>query len=193
MAGADLSLKRGSHQATATFLASKSRSDDALAETDGLAGQAFYAYETKRVVFATQVEHYDTDFRMDTAFLNQTGVTQGWSFLAPSFYPDAKKNGWLKRVVPFVFTNYGKDRVQGGNKYLVLPGIRLHTTRQGFFRVDFGWGQEPWAGQSVSDPAGESVRRRADPAVAERLHARAPRALCLLRRRRSLLRQRRRT
>jgi hypothetical protein len=54
---------------------------------------------------------------MDTAFLKQTGVTQGWSFLAPSFYPDAKKQAWLKRVVPFVFANYGKDRIQGGNKY----------------------------------------------------------------------------
>jgi hypothetical protein len=146
VAGADLSLKRGDHLATATFLTSTSRTPDGLQEKDGLAGQAFYSYETKALVVATQLEHYDTDFRMDTAFLNQTGVTQGWSFLAPSFYPDAKQNGWLKRVVPFVFTNYGKDRVQGGNKWLVLPGLRLHTTRQGFFRIDGGWGQEPWAG-----------------------------------------------
>jgi hypothetical protein len=147
VAGTDLSLKRGNHTATGTFLASKSRTDDGLAEKVGLAGQAFYAFETKPFVFATQVEHYDTDFQMDTAFLNQTGVTQGWSFLAPSFYPDAKKHAWLKRVVPFVFANYGKDRIQGGDKYFVLPGIRLHTTRQGFFRLDVGWGREPWAGE----------------------------------------------
>jgi hypothetical protein len=147
VAGADLSLKRGVHQATATFLASSSRTPDGQDHTDGLAGQATYVYETKPLLFITQVEHYDTDFQMDTAFLNQTGVTQGWSFLAPSFYPDAKKHGWLKRVVPFLFVNYGKDRIQGGNKYVVLPGLRLHTTRQGFFRVDGGWGQEPWAGR----------------------------------------------
>ncbi len=145
VAGADLSLKKGDHSASATFLASTSEAPDTF--SDGFAGQATYAYETKRLVFVTQGEHYDTDFQMDTAFLNQTGVTQGWSFLAPSFYPDAKKHAWLKRVVPFVFTSYGKDRVQGGNKWLVLPGIRLHTTRQGFFRLDGGWGQEPWAGQ----------------------------------------------
>ena len=58
------------------------------------------------------------------------------SFVAPSFYPDAKKHGWLKRVVPFVFANYGRDRVQGGDKYFVEPGIRFHMTRQGFFRPD---------------------------------------------------------
>ena len=116
VAGADLSFKRGDHSANATFLASSSAAADTLAKSDGLAGQATYAYETKRIVFVTQGEHYDADFQMDTAFLNQTGVTQGWSFLAPSFYPDAKKHAWLKRVVPFVFTTYGKDRVQGGNK-----------------------------------------------------------------------------
>ncbi len=147
VAGTDLSLKRGDHLATATFLASTSRAPDGLSQKDGRAGQAFYSYETKPFVFVTQAEHYDTDFRMDTAFLNQTGVTQGWSFLAPSFYPDAKKTPWLKRVVPFVFSKYGKDRVQGGNQWFVLSGIRLHMTRQGFFRLDAGWGQEPWAGQ----------------------------------------------
>jgi hypothetical protein len=145
--GTDLSLKRGDHSASATFLASSSRSSDGLTATSGLAGQVFYAYETRPFLFVTQGEHYDTGFQMDTAFLKQTGVTQGWSFAARSFYPDAKKHAWLKRVVPFVFTRYGKDRVQGGNGWFLLPGLRFHTTRQGFFRIDFGWGEEPWAGR----------------------------------------------
>jgi hypothetical protein len=147
VAGTDVSLKMGEHFASATFLASTSRTPDGLEKKDGLAGQAFYGYETKPLVAVAQVEHYDTDFQMDTAFLNQTGVTQGWTFLAPSFYPDPKKTSWLKRVVPFVFSRLGKDRVQGGNSWLVLPGIRMHFTRQGFFRADAGWGREPWAGQ----------------------------------------------
>jgi hypothetical protein len=147
VAGTDVSLKLGNHFTSGTFLASATRSPDGIETKDGLAGQVFYAYETKPIVLVTQAEHYDTDFQMDTAFVNQTGVTQGWTFIAPSFYPDPKKTPWLKRIVPFVFTRYGKDRVQGGNGYFVLPGIRMHTTRQGFFRVDAGWGREPWAGQ----------------------------------------------
>ncbi|HSD65460.1 MAG TPA: DUF5916 domain-containing protein, partial [Vicinamibacteria bacterium] len=131
VAATDVSLKLGNHFTSGTFLASATRSPDGLETKDGLAGQAFYVYETKPFLFATQVEHYDADFQMDTAFLNQTGVTQGWSFIAPSFYPDPKKTSWLKRIVPFVFTRYGKDRVQGGNGYFVLPGIRMHLTRQG--------------------------------------------------------------
>jgi hypothetical protein len=147
VASTDVSLKLGNHFTSGTFLASATRSADESQTKDGLAGQVFYAYETKPIVAVTQVEHYDTDFQMDTAFVNQTGVTQGWSFVAPSFYPDPKKTPWLKRIVPFVFTRYGRDRVQGGSGYFVLPGIRVHTTRQGFFRVDAGWGREPWAEQ----------------------------------------------
>jgi hypothetical protein len=147
VAASDLSLKLGDHFASGTFLASATRGPTGLETKHGLAGQAFYAYETKPLVFVTQIEHYDTDFQMDTAFLNQTGVTQGWSFIAPSLYPDPKRTSWLKRVVPFVFTRYGKDRVQGGNLWFLLPGIRMHLTRQGFLRMDAGWGREPWAGQ----------------------------------------------
>jgi hypothetical protein len=65
--------------------------------------------------------------------------------VALSLYPDAKKHPWLKRVVPFVFTRLAEDRVQGGRLKFVLPGLRMHLTRQGFFRVDAGWGREPWA------------------------------------------------
>ncbi len=147
VAGGDLSLRKGRHSGSATFLASTSRTSDGLEDKDGLAGQLTYVYETKPLLFIAQGEHYDTDFQMDTAFVNQTGVTQGWAFLAPSFYPDQKEHAWLKRVVPFFFSRYSKDRVQGGNTYFLLPGIRFHTTRQGFFRLDAGYGEEAWAGQ----------------------------------------------
>ena len=84
---------------------------------------------------------------MDTAFLNQTGITADWAFTALSFYPDEKKHPWLKRIVPFVFSRALRDEIQGGDGWFVLPGLRMHFTRQGFFRVDTGWGQEPWAQQ----------------------------------------------
>ena len=45
-----------------------------------------YGYETRRW-FASQIEHYDRDFQMDTAFYNRTGFTAGWSFGEINFYP----------------------------------------------------------------------------------------------------------
>ena len=46
--------------------------------TSGLAGQLYYVYDTKRWTFVSQAEHYDRDFRMDTAFINRVGITSAW-------------------------------------------------------------------------------------------------------------------
>jgi hypothetical protein len=146
--GGDVSIKKGAHGASATFLTTTTRSPDGTENKDGVGGQVFYGYETKGLAFYTQLQHYDRGFQMDTAFLNQVGITQGWTFVAPSFYPDAKKHPWFKRFVPFVFAQYGKDRVQDGLPWIVVPGIRMHFTRQGFFRIDTIFGEEPWVGHT---------------------------------------------
>ncbi|PYQ46183.1 MAG: hypothetical protein DMF77_01835 [Acidobacteria bacterium] len=142
--GADVSLRFGQQGASGTFLATTTVSPDGRDSKSGLGGQATYSFENKRVVVISQMEHYDRGFQMDTAFLNQVGITQGWSYVAPSFYPDAKKHPWFKRFVPFVFAQYGHDRIQGGGKWIVVPGVRMHFTRQGFLRIDGLVGQEPW-------------------------------------------------
>ena len=41
------------------------------------------------------------------------------------------------------------DRARG-NDHLTLPGIRFNLTRQGFFRVDRFFGEEPWLGRQFS-------------------------------------------
>jgi len=148
VAALDLSLRGGRHSFSATGLFTSSRTPDGARDTQGGGGQTSYGYETRRFVFVNQLEHYERHFQMDTAFLNQTGITADWTFAAWSFYPDEKKHPWLKRVVPFVFSRVGEDRVQGGDLRFVLPGLRMHLTRQGFFRVDTGWGREPWAQQT---------------------------------------------
>ncbi len=142
--GADVSLRFGQQGASGTFLATTTVSPDGRETKSGLGGQATYSFENKRIVVVSQMEHYDRGFQMDTAFLNQVGITQGWTFVAPSFYPDAKKHPWFKRFVPFVFAQYGHDRIQGGGKWIVVPGVRMHFTRQGFLRIDGLVGQEPW-------------------------------------------------
>ncbi len=142
VAGADVSRRWGRQSASATFLTTRSESPDGAEAGNGSGGQATYSFESKRFGFAVQGEHYDRDFQMDTAFLNQVGITQGWTYAAPSFYPDAKKYPWFKRIVPFLFFQYGRDRIQGGDPWIVVPGLRMHFTRQGFFRIDTIQGEE---------------------------------------------------
>ncbi len=148
VAGVDAKLKRGSHSASATLYATTTRSASALANKDGLGGQVYYEYASKPVVFFTQTELFDRGFQMDTAFVNQVGITQNQTYLAYRLYPDQAKNAWLKRIETFLYFRGGKDRIQRGEPWLVLPGIRINLTRQGFFRVDSFIGEEPWLGQT---------------------------------------------
>jgi hypothetical protein len=148
VAGADFSLRRGNHRASATFLATATRAPEGGAAASGLGGGVYYEYATRPLVLISQLEHYDRGFQMDTAFLSQVGITQGWLYLGPSFYPDAEKLPWLKRINPFVFARYGRDRIQGGDPWIVVPAIRFNLTRQGFVRIDTVFGEEPWLGQT---------------------------------------------
>ena len=146
--GGDLSLRWGKQSASTTFLATSTRTPEGTEDKDGLGGQFTYTFDTKGLSLATQVEHYDTGFQMDTAFLNQVGITQGWVYAAPSFYPNAQKLPWFKRFTPFVWLRYGRDRIQGGYPWLLVSGVRMNFTRQGFFRLDTSFGEEPWVGQN---------------------------------------------
>jgi hypothetical protein len=146
--GADAAWKRGNHRLTGNVLATTTKASDGSESKDGMGANAFYEYVTKAWGTSVQLEHYDRGFQMDTAFLNQVGVTQGWVFSQYNIYPDAKKTGWLKRISPFVFYRRGRDRIQDGDPWIVVPGVRFNFIRQGFFRVDTIQGEEPWLGKT---------------------------------------------
>ena len=147
VAGADLSwsIDGGSQRFTTSAFQSWTR--DIGGERSGAAVQGNYGADSQRANFAVQFEHYDRDFQMDTAFYNRTGFTSGWVYGGLNFYPDKDRYPWIRRIVPFTFTQGGRDRVAGGDDILNVSGVRLHFTRQGFFRVDWFFGREPWAGQ----------------------------------------------
>jgi hypothetical protein len=105
VAGADFSLhKRGSAlQMTAMALYSSAtaggRPPHAGPATLWTGGKSSRRYD----LFG-QIEHYDREFQMDSAFYNRTGFTSGWGFSAVSFYPSSKgRFAFVKRVVPFLF------------------------------------------------------------------------------------------
>jgi hypothetical protein len=144
---ADIALKHGDRvRWNANMILTDSATPTGESST-GVGGQASYSYDTRRVGVSGQVEHYSSDFRMDTAFINRVGITRGWQYQGLSFYPDEKRYGWLKRVNPFLWVAAADDRIQGGSELWVLPAIRFNFTRQGYFRFDVGRGHETFAHQ----------------------------------------------
>jgi hypothetical protein len=143
VAGGDLSLHfKGSHNLNAFVLGSSTAGGDDAGSGIGL--QANYGYSSRRVGIQSQIEHYDRQFVMDTAFMNRVGFTSGWGYTEYSFYPDKKRHSWVSRISPFVFMQGGHDRIQNGDEYTIVSGVRVSATRQGFFRADRVIAQEAW-------------------------------------------------
>jgi hypothetical protein len=117
------------------------------ASRSGLGAELTYSYNTNRISFEAQAEHFDRAFQMDTAFLNRVGFTAARNFFTYNFFPDKAKTPWLRRVMLLAFTQADRDRIQRGDSWLNVSGARFNFTRQGFLRVDRATGREAFAGQ----------------------------------------------
>jgi Domain of unknown function (DUF5916)/Carbohydrate family 9 binding domain-like len=141
---ADISLRpTRTQQFSTTVMTSHTGTD--LTDAYATAAQAYYSYNKRAFTFSTQLEHYGTDFQMDTAFYNRTGFTADWSYAELNFYPKSTES-WIKRITPFTWNKYGRDQVQDGNERYSNSGVRFNFTRQGFLRIDHREGHEPWQG-----------------------------------------------
>jgi hypothetical protein len=148
VAGGDLSWRVGAKQrVTGMLLYSSSRDADGGGARGGVAGSASWSYSTRRYNLQGFVEHFDREFRMDTAFYNRVGFTSGWGYADWNFYPGSGRFGWIRRITPFVYSQAGEDRIAGGSERITVPGVRVNFTRQGFLRVDRIIGHEPWLHQ----------------------------------------------
>jgi hypothetical protein len=142
-AGADLNIRLSSpQQLTASFLTTRT-TGDGVNDTNGNEAHVAYSYETRRFQSNWQVEHFDRDFQMDTAFYQRTGFTQAITYNEVNWYPGPR----LQRVHPFLFGKLGKDRIQDGHEYFFNTGLRLDFTRQGNFNIETSYGEEAWRGR----------------------------------------------
>ena len=147
VAGGDFSIRfKKKQQLSATFLESRT-AIPASTVTRGSAAQVTYNFSDRKYAVSTQIEHYAKDFQMDTAFYNRSGFTSGWGYGEWNFYPKDTSKALLKRLTLFTWNKYGRDQIQNGNERFSLVAARVSFTRQGFLRIDHGWGREPWLGR----------------------------------------------
>ena len=145
--GLDLAYKLSEHQTVNMFaLESITHATTNARARDGFGGQASYAYDSRTLSFNARAEHYDTAFRMDTAFQNRVGDTQGVLYGEYSFYPRGGSAAWLRRVRPFMQIQATHDEVQRGDELMSQAGVRMFFTRQGVFMLQRQFGHQPFAG-----------------------------------------------
>lgn len=142
-AGVDFSVRPSPPQSLSGSFLTTQTQGGGVDDTHGSEAHIDWNYETRRFRTGFQIEHYDRDFQMDTAFYQRTGFTAGVTYSEINWYPGKI----LQRIHPFLFTKYGKDRIQDGREYFVNTGFRMNFTRQGNLNVEIARGEEAWRGQ----------------------------------------------
>jgi Domain of unknown function (DUF5916)/Carbohydrate family 9 binding domain-like len=149
--GGDVSYRlKGNHNIAFNGIYSFSKSGDNGEETKGGAFTLRYLHSKKPIHMELFLEHYDPDFRMDSAFYWRTGVTKLTGFIGPKFYPNKKKVPWLKRIQPFVYAAYTHDNTTKMDDLLLIGAFTASMSKQGSIRVDFRHNKESWAGKSYA-------------------------------------------
>jgi hypothetical protein len=123
------------------------RTEEPIRRTSGLGYLGSWSYGAKNLDAFLVREHYDRDFRMDTAFYQRTGIDQTLIYFGPKFYPKLKSAPWLQRVNPFLFGSVIQDHASGLTDYVAVAALRINTTHQGSFRADVLRLREGWMGR----------------------------------------------
>jgi hypothetical protein len=148
--GADTSLRFGDHHRS-TFSALYSRTGEpGTGSSDGAGVNWSYNYGTRSFNAGAAFEHYDAQFRMDSAFLRRTGIKHGWVWLSPNVFPNPERWPWLLRISPEVVFSRLYDTTTGQYDDYFSLAANTSFTRQGFLRTQFIRSTEGWQGEMFS-------------------------------------------
>jgi len=94
------------------------------------------------------LEGYSRDFRMDSAFYLQNGITRFTGFISPNFYPRPGNGLGLTRISPVLYGFYSHNRFSGLNDIYLQPGIRFYLPRNSYVELDYTFAREGWLDRS---------------------------------------------
>jgi hypothetical protein len=146
----------GGHNISINGIYSLSRNTNTPENTAGNAFTILYNYGQKPLNMVFALEGYSRDFRMDSAFYLQNGITRFTGFIAPSFYPRPENALKLTRVSPVLYGYYSHNRFSGLNDVYLQPGIRFYLPRNSYVELDFTYLREGWLGQSYDQSLWEA-------------------------------------
>jgi hypothetical protein len=141
---------KGNHGISFNGLYTFSKDPESLEDSQGGALTLTYDYSQKPLDLFFSLEHYEHDFRMDSAYYFRTGIMRFIGYVGPNLYPNSKKIPWLKKIKPFIYGYYTHDWVTGRADVFFLTALQFFFSRQGVLRFDYRIINENWAGESFN-------------------------------------------
>ena len=141
--GADANLRfgDGNHLIKANFLNSISNDSQ---KTSGVSGNLVYSFTSHALEMGWDYEYIDPDFKMESAFINRTGISKYTGLFWYHLYPDSKSLSWLNRFTPQVFGYYLRDVSNGQIDLLYKGGFDFNFVNNGSLRVEYFKIEEYW-------------------------------------------------
>jgi len=133
-------------QITGSIMQSFNRNPEDQTFNSGNAINFTHAYETRKLSLMYAFQHFDSNFNMETAFLSRTGMTTGWIYIGPSFYPTTRKLNWLKRFTPQFIYSHLYDLSSQLNDVFLSFLLEFHFSRQSYIMPELTWETESWEG-----------------------------------------------
>jgi hypothetical protein len=148
---ADLHLRLGGgHNLSFNGIYTLSRNAESADSAPGSAFTAVYSYGQKPLNMTFALESYSRDFRMDSAFYLQTGITRLTGFISPNFYPRQGNKLGLNRISPVIYGYYSHDQFSGLNDVCLQPSLSFSLSRNSYVELDYTFLREGWLGRSYN-------------------------------------------
>ncbi|MCK5644929.1 MAG: carbohydrate binding family 9 domain-containing protein, partial [Gammaproteobacteria bacterium] len=135
------------HQINASFLQSFNKEPREDSSTSSQDYNLSYGYFTRALGIAAAYEHIGEDFKMDSGFLQRTGIDEGWIWVNPNIYPKIKNMEWLQRISPHFTFQALHDYKTDLNDYFYRAAVDLYFTKQGFVNLSLVHRKEGWDDQ----------------------------------------------
>jgi len=136
-----------SHAIRANAILTGTRDPESDEDYAGGSFSARYSHSTSKFYGRLEVDYFQEDFRMDSAFYQRTGITRSSVALIPMFTVKSKKFSWLKAFQPVFMATYLHDHVSGLNDRYLNIGFNMYFIKQG--NLTLAWDiadHEGWEG-----------------------------------------------
>jgi hypothetical protein len=105
-----------------------------------------YTYGSKSFQWVGILEHIGRELRVDSAYLQRTGLNMVRIWSAVNFYTNEKKIAWLRRISPEFTADYIHDLNTNMDDYVLSTSLNFQFIKQAYLILTYQFTRENWQG-----------------------------------------------